>query len=94
MSTEWRRKTIAGVVIFVLLWPAVHIGLVAHFRIDPWELFGWSMYALPAGRVQVRVELLLHGHEILVDAVGGGPSFVYAGDSCVRLRRLRARGRV
>jgi hypothetical protein len=47
-------KTIAAC---VLLWPLVHATLVARFHIDPWELFGWSMYALPAARVQVAVEV-------------------------------------
>jgi hypothetical protein len=47
----------SGVVAFTLLWPLAHAGLVARYRIDPWELFGWSMYALPAARVQIRVEV-------------------------------------
>ena len=47
----------SGIVAFTLLWPLAHAGLVARYRIDPWELFGWSMYALPSARVQVRVEV-------------------------------------
>jgi hypothetical protein len=47
----------AAIVGFVLVWPLAHAGLVRAYRIDPWELFGWSMYALPAARVQIRVEL-------------------------------------
>ena len=47
----------SGIVACTLLWPLAHASLVARYRIDPWELFGWSMYALPPARVQVRVEV-------------------------------------
>jgi hypothetical protein len=47
----------AAIVVGVIAWPIVHIGLVSHYRIDPWELFGWSMYAVPAARVQVGVKV-------------------------------------
>jgi hypothetical protein len=52
------------IVACVLLWPLVHATLVARFRIDPWELFGWSMYALPAARVQVGVEVERDGESM------------------------------
>ena len=57
MRASTRRRWMGGVVAFVLVWPLVHAGLVARYGVDPWELFGWSMYALPAKRVQVRVEV-------------------------------------
>ena len=57
MSGSSRRATMLAIVVFVLAWPVAHAGLVARYRIDPWELFGWSMYALPAARVQIRVEV-------------------------------------
>ncbi len=57
MSGSIRRKLMLAIVAFVLLWPVAHAGLVARYQIDPWEFFGWSMYALPAARVQVRVEV-------------------------------------
>lgn len=49
-----------GLTFLVLLWPAVHAILVARYEIDPWELFGWSMYARPAARVQILVEVARH----------------------------------
>jgi hypothetical protein len=57
MNGSIRRKVMLAIVAFVLVWPVVHVGLVARYRLDPWEFFGWSMYALPAARVQVRVEV-------------------------------------
>lgn len=47
----------ASIVAFVLVWPIAQAALVARFGVDPWEFFGWSMYALPAARVQVRVDV-------------------------------------
>jgi hypothetical protein len=46
----------ASIVLLTLLWPLVHIALVERFRLDPWEFFGWSMYALPAVQMQIAVE--------------------------------------
>ena len=57
MSGSLRRRSMAAIVLFTLVWPVAHAGLVARYRVDAWELFGWSMYALPAARVQVRVEV-------------------------------------
>jgi hypothetical protein len=56
-----RRRFMLAIVLFVLIWPMAHAGLVARYRIDAWEFFGWSMYALPAARVQVRVEVEREG---------------------------------
>ncbi len=60
----------AGVVIAVMLWPAVHLGLVAAARVDPWEFFGWAMYSQPAARVQVRVEVERAGAREPLRAMG------------------------
>ena len=57
-----KRRAIVLVVVLVALWPLVHRGLVLSARIDPWELFGWAMYAVPSERVQVGVDLV-HGDE-------------------------------
>jgi len=53
----------AAIVLVVALWPFAHAALVARYRIDPWELFGWAMYALPAARVQIGVETI-RGDEV------------------------------
>ena len=57
MSGPLRRRIMASIVAFVLVWPIAQAALVARFRVDPWEFFAWSMYALPAARVQVRVDV-------------------------------------
>lgn len=57
MNGMRRRNLMAAIVAFVALWPLVHAALVARYQIDPWELFGWSMYATPAARVQVGVKV-------------------------------------
>jgi hypothetical protein len=47
-----------------------HAGLVARYRLDPWEFFGWSMYALPAARVQIRVDVERGGETAPLRAMG------------------------
>jgi hypothetical protein len=70
MSGAVRRRLMLAIVAFVLVWPLAHAGLVARYRIDPWELFGWSMYALPAARVQIRVEVERGGEMSPLRAMG------------------------
>lgn len=70
MSGPLRRRMMATLVIAVALWPVAHAGLVAVYRTDAWELFGWSMYALPAARVQVRVEVERDGESRPLRAMG------------------------
>lgn len=61
-----RRRALLGLTIGVILWPIVHLGLVARAGIDAWELFGWAMYSRPEARVQVRVDVERDGtHEPL-----------------------------
>lgn len=57
MSGGARRSVMAGIAALAVLWPAVHLGLVANAGIDAWELFGWAMYSQPEARVQVRVDV-------------------------------------
>lgn len=37
------------------MWPAVHIGLVARYDVNPWKLAGWGMYSAPQLLPYVRV---------------------------------------
>lgn len=55
---------------FVLLWPIAQAVLVARYHVDPWELFGWSMYSRPAARVQVKVEAERDGTVAPLRAMG------------------------
>jgi len=59
-----------GILVAVLVWPLVHLGLVAQARVDPWELFGWAMYSKPAARVQVAVEVERAGRLVPLRAMG------------------------
>lgn len=70
MSGARRRAAMVGVVIAVALWPVVHLALVARADIDPWELFGWAMYARPEARVQVGVEVERAGVRTPLRAMG------------------------
>jgi len=70
MSGSNRRNLMCAIVLFVLVWPVAHVGLVARYRVDPWELFAWSMYALPAARVQIRVEVERDGVTSPLRAMG------------------------
>lgn len=70
MSGRLRRSLMVAIVVVVLVWPLAHIGLVARFRLDPWEFFAWSMYALPAARVQVGVEVERGGEMFPLRAMG------------------------
>lgn len=70
MSGANRRRWMLAIVVFVLVWPLAHAGLVARYRLDAWEFFGWSMYALPAARVQVSVEIERDGELFPLRAMG------------------------
>lgn len=70
MSGAVRRKIMVGIVGFVLVWPLAHAWLVTRFHVDPWELFGWSMYAAPAARVQIRVDVERDGETTPLRAMG------------------------
>jgi hypothetical protein len=43
-----------GLTLFTV-WPAVHLGLVARYEVNPWKLAGWGMYAAPQFPAEVRV---------------------------------------
>ena len=70
MKGSTRRRLMLAMVAFVLVWPIAHVGLVARYQLDPWEFFGWSMYALPAARVQVLVEVERGGEKHPLRAMG------------------------
>jgi hypothetical protein len=65
-----RRRALLGLTIGVILWPIVHLGLVARAGIDAWELFGWAMYSRPEARVQVRVDVERGGTREPLRAMG------------------------
>ncbi len=66
MSLGAKRKLVTGILLVLALWPGVHLLLSSHYQIDPWEFFGWGMYALPSPQVHVRIEQLVDGRPLLV----------------------------
>lgn len=70
VSARAVRRVIAGCVAALAVWPLLHAVLAARLGFDPWELFGFAMYALPAGRVQVRVDRVFEGRPVLVGLSG------------------------
>ena len=91
MSPHKARLVHACLIAFAV-WPAVQIGLVARFEVNPWKLMGWGMYAVP----QMPAEL-----EFSCDTAvrpGGCPWSVlpahYASDERAFLRRRLGLGRL
>jgi hypothetical protein len=66
MSARALERTIAAILLAVAVWPIAHLVLVARFEVDPWELFGWGMYAAPSPQVQIRLEQLYEGRSLVV----------------------------
>lgn len=70
MTGGARRRAMLGLTIAVVLWPLIHLGLVARAGIDAWELFGWAMYSRPEARIQVRVDVERGGRREPLRAMG------------------------
>jgi hypothetical protein len=51
------RRSLLLLLVAAAIWPLIHHMLVLRYDVDPWELFGWSMYAVPAARVAVAIDL-------------------------------------
>lgn len=51
-----RRRLVLGLVVFVGAWPLITLGLQWGFRVDPWKLMSFGMYAVPPRR-DVRATL-------------------------------------
>jgi hypothetical protein len=60
LSALKRSLVHAGLIVFAL-WPAVHIGLVKTWGVNPWKLAGWGMYSAP----QIPPELRIHPLTVL-----------------------------
>jgi hypothetical protein len=64
------RRVVCCLLVALALWPALHHALVARYQLDPWEFFGWSMYAAPLPRLQVGVFERVGGEERVLYARG------------------------
>ena len=51
-----KRAWVHGALILFALWPAVHIGLVKRWGVNPWKLAGWGMYAAPQIPAELRIQ--------------------------------------
>lgn len=47
MSLARKKQILAAALVGFTLWPLVQMELVRRFRISPWKLAGWGMYAAP-----------------------------------------------
>ena len=47
MSTRVKTLIAVGLLCMVGGWPPIHRALVWRFELNPWEFFGWAMYAAP-----------------------------------------------
>jgi hypothetical protein len=56
-SGRLARRAMLALLVGAAIWPLIHHVLVLRYDVDPWELFGWSMYAVPAARVSVAIDL-------------------------------------
>ena len=52
-----KRAWVHGALILFALWPAVHIGLVKAWDVNPWKLAGWGMYSAPQIPAEVRIQV-------------------------------------
>ena len=53
--TRFKRTVVHAALILFTVWPAVHIGLVERYDLNPWKLAGWGMYSAPQLACDVRV---------------------------------------
>ena len=61
MSTGHKKSALFALLVALSIWPAIHHVLAHTYGIDPWKLFGWSMYAVPNRQIRVKVVALENG---------------------------------
>jgi len=47
-----------GLLVAVMVWPALHHGLARSLELDPWAFFGFAMYSVPNLKLNVRAAVL------------------------------------
>lgn len=52
MTYERKRQVVCAALMALTIWPLVHHVTVRSLDLDPWKLFGWSMYTVPGRRVR------------------------------------------
>lgn len=61
MKTAHKKSALVAILIAAAVWPGIHHLLARTQGIDPWKLFGWSMYAVPNRQIRVKVVALENG---------------------------------
>ncbi len=56
MLTDKKKRTLAGFLTALILWPALHFWLAKTVDINPWRFAGWAMYSVSRQR-EVRMAL-------------------------------------
>ena len=56
-----KRRAVVALLLLFAAWPLAHAVLTTQYGVDPWKLFGFSMYAVPGPMRTVRVFELQRG---------------------------------
>ncbi len=55
MRFQVKKRVVAALLGFMLLWPPLHFALQARYDFDAWLFFGWAMYTGPKPLVKVTL---------------------------------------
>ncbi|MEE8508985.1 MAG: hypothetical protein V3T07_07970 [Myxococcota bacterium] len=69
MTYERKRQVVCAALLVLTIWPLVHHVTVRSLDLDPWKLFGWSMYTVPPRRVRAFPVSLDDGRRLGVDGL-------------------------
>lgn len=64
LTTQKKKRLLAGGFAGLILWPWVHIALVLIFGVSPWKLYGWGMYSTPQFEPAVQLIELRNGKSV------------------------------
>lgn len=62
-----RSRILAGVVLLIATWPAVHFVLTQTLGTNPWQLYGFAMYCTYRGRTRVLIVDATTGQRAITD---------------------------
>ena len=71
MSLDTKKRIAALTLAACVVWPPVHYALAALYDFDPWNFFGWAMYAVPDSRVDLRVAVIEEARARVVELSPG-----------------------
>ena len=56
--SKLKRTMVHAALVAFTMWPAVHVGLVESYDVNPWKLAGWGMYSAPQLPSYVQITCL------------------------------------